>query len=133
MVKSDYRKDYVKVIKYSKIVDDYEAENGDVPTARKFEELGGSIFFIRKHFGSYSDFVEILGYDSIALRRHGAKYNVIDKKTNNVVMSGMIKEIHDKMFSQTKLSTFYRKLKTVAEKNKRTVYIRIGTRLLRKF
>lgn len=69
--------DYEKVLRYSKIVDDFVKEHKRTPYANEFTELGGNSYFITKHFGKYSEFLESLGYGNLMVRerknKHGRK------------------------------------------------------------
>lgn len=108
------KKQYSKVLYYSKLVDDYFQEHQTVPNMKTFQKLGGSCHFIIVHFRGYAAFLESLGYaEYIPHRGRKYLYELYDID-GNYVDEGTLKQLHQKYFSYLPISTFRQ---AVAEEN----------------
>ena len=94
------KKDYEMVLKLSKFIDNYVDKHKLLPAKQTVYKHGFKESFIKTHYGSLEEFYKSLGYENMKIGRGtNNKYIVYDTLTNEIVMTGTIKEIHQKMFS----------------------------------
>ena len=94
------KKDYEMVLKLSKFIDNYVDKHKLLPTKQTVYKHGFKESFIKTHYGSLEEFYKSLGYENMKIGRgKNNKYIVYDTFTNEIVMTGTIKEIHKKLFN----------------------------------
>lgn len=107
MEKELRKKEYETVLELSKFVDDFVKRNGVLPSEKTLYKYGFKESFIKKHYESSEDFYRSLGYGNMQIgNKRNSKYNVFDTLTNEIVMTGTIKEIHRKMFTDKTENSF---------------------------